>query len=231
MAIVQADQASGAANFPPSSVAFTSPISVGDVLVCVVILLTTSSSGTQTISDTVNAGNYTLLNSLRDTTNASGTSFIYYKVATSTGTPTVSISQSSDQFGNIYIARYTGFTGTVTPDSTLNGASGRFTSASTIAVSCTPITTNSNNELLLGTFVSNPNEATTSATVTGWTQVNGSTFGGPFYYSVVPTSGTNNSFTATLNGLAAWSTVFAGLYGVGGGGGGNNQSGLLLGLL
>lgn len=213
-AITLADQASGAANFPPSSIAYTANISVGDVLFAAVVLLSSSSPGTQHVTDTVNTGNWTLLNSQEDAGSTSGI-FIYWIVANAGGaTPTVSVSQTSDQFGNIYIARFTGFVGTVAADSTLNGAAGQFHAASTTAVSCTPITTNFNNELLVGATAIAPGSFT-GATVTNWTQVNGSTFGGPWYYAVVSTSGTNNSFSATLASAAAWQMVFGGVEGSG----------------
>ncbi len=214
MAITLQDHANGSAGGgPPPSVAFNTAVSIGDVLIGVVHSESGSSPGTVTVSDNVNSGNYSPLNSYLD----SGTSSwigIFFKVANASGTPTVSVAESNNLFGKMNILRFNGFVGTPTADATMD-ATGPFTGATT-AVSCSPITTNFNIELLITGNVRSSGSYT-SANITGWTAFDGATFGSDVYYAVEATSGTTNNFAGTLGSAGAWQSVFAGIYDAGGG--------------
>jgi hypothetical protein len=209
MAITLADSAGGFGNVgdpPPSQALTNAGMAIGDVLTCLVYLNQTGSPGTQTVSDNVNSGNYTLLNTQSDA-GSSSRLYLYSKVAnaTSGSAPIISVSQSNAQFGHLCVARFTGFVGTPTVDASL--ATNKFNSVSTTAVSCTPITTDFNTELLIcGAFYGS---SIFPSVPTGWTTI---TSDGATFYAVVPTSGTNQSFVGTLNTAIAWQTIFAGIY-------------------
>ncbi|MGA7524688.1 MAG: hypothetical protein WBW84_19725 [Acidobacteriaceae bacterium] len=209
MAITQADFETGASSDPPPSVTFNTAAAINDVLVCLIFNNEATSPGTITVSDNVNSGNYTLLNSHLDANSASGL-FIYAKVVNTAGTPTVSVSESAVQYGHLDIARYTGFIGTPTFDATMN-ATGPFIGTGT-AISCSPITTNFANELLISASARS-SVGLTSITPSGWTPYDGSSYGSTMYYAVETTQGTTNNFVATLNASASWQNVFAGIYG------------------
>lgn len=210
MAITKQDRVLGTSAFPPAATAFNTPCSIGDVLICMIELNSSSSPGTTTVSDNVNSGNYTLLNFHLDTGSASSFG-IYFKVANAAGTPTVSASLASSQFGALEISRFNGFVGTPTPDATIN-ASGPFVATGTTAISCSPITTNFNNELLLTCQGFNPTNTYTTPTISGWTALDGGTFGSPSYYAVEVSSGTTNNFVGTYGASTSWQNVFAGIY-------------------
>jgi hypothetical protein len=211
MAITLADSAgsfSNAGDPPPAQALTNAGMAIGDVLTCLVYLNQTGSPGTQTVSDNVNSGNYTLLNTQSDA-GSSSRLYLYSIVAnaTSGSPPTISVSQGSAQFGHLCVARFTGYAHIPTVDASL--ATNKFNSVSTTAVSCTPITTDFNTELLIGgTFTGS---SFFPSVPTGWNAVTGDTSAAT-YYAVVPTSGTNQSFVGTLNAAIAWQAIFAGIY-------------------
>ncbi len=207
MAITLVDHATGTAGYPPPPVAFNTPCSIGDVLICEFVG-GAADQGVTTVSDNVNSGHYTLLNYQYDATTTTSNG-IWLKIANAAGTPTVTITQTNPDYGSLYIARFNGFIGTPTVDASL--APNKFNNASsTTTVLCSPVTSNFNNELLLASFYAN--SAQTSATVANWTAVDGTTYGTLFYYAVVPANGTNNSFAATLLNPVPWQSIFAGIY-------------------
>src|ERR1700685_4751388 len=145
MAILQQDYKAGSAGGgPPPATTFNTACSIGDVLVCQVISESGGNPGTITVSDNVNTGNYAPLNSYVDAGTSTGIAW-FFKVANASGTPTVSCTESSNQFGQLIIARYNGFLGTPTADTSMTGV----VTGTTTSVSCSRITTNFNNELLL----------------------------------------------------------------------------------
>jgi hypothetical protein len=204
MAILRQDYKAGGTGSPPPGVAYNNPCSIGDVLVATIQVSSGGNPGATTVSDTINSGNWTLLNFQLDLTNSLSWLGTYFKVANAAGTPTVSCSQTSNQFGQLIIARYNGFVGTPTADAGITAvANGTGT-----AVSCSPITTNYTNELLLVTQVSG---TFTTSTITGWTAMNGNTFGSPFYQSIETSSGATDNFAGTLGSSGGWAVVAAGI--------------------
>lgn len=209
MTIAQVDWATGGGGTPPAPTPYNVACAIGDVLVCHVRSLSGTSPGTVTVFDNVNSGNYTFLNASLDAASASWLG-IFFKVANAAGTPTVSCTESAAQFGQLDIARYNGFTGIPTADASMTGAPFAFTGTGT-AVSCSPITSNFNTELLL-TAQFRAAGGYVGGTIPGWTAADGLTFGSPFYYAVEASSGTTNNFAGTLGTSQSWNSVFAGIY-------------------
>jgi len=183
-----------------SGTAFASSVPAGDVIV---VFLKATTAAAPTVTDNVNTGNYTELNSFADSTNGRWM-YVFFKQATATGTPTVSVSGPS---GNIVIVDFTGFVGTPTADPTPNGGNG---SASSATYSITPVDTGFNNCLILGGTSQTSNNP---AIASGWTAA-GAAGGGPLkgQYAVIATSGTNTPFTGALDTTTAYDAVTAGIY-------------------
>jgi hypothetical protein len=127
------------------------------------------------------------------------------------GTPTVSISEVTEDYGYLAIARYNGFVGTPTVDTSMNLV---FTGTGT-SISCSQITTNFTNELLLVGMYSSSGFSIPSPT--GWTPFNAVEYGTDLYYAVEPTSGTTNNFVGALGSSVSWNVITVGIYDATGG--------------
>lgn len=170
-----------------------------------IVVIMAGNVSAATITDNVNSGSYTVVGTYSNPTAA-----IFYKVANATGTPSITIGNTSSNYITADISAYTGFTGTPTLDphytaETFSGTSATLTGS--------PITTNYSNELLvIGTEY--PTTFGTG-TATGWTALQGNWNNGGAGYAILPTSGTTNNFSATINASEPWKLNLAGFYDAG----------------
>ena len=205
MAITLSQSVLGSTSYPPPAASFVSNVPIGDYIVCAVITPGGQGNpGTVSVADSVNTGNYTVLNTYYDSTNTAYVA-LFGIVANAGGMPTVTATLQNGQGGQIIIADFTGFTGTITVDSALVGtAEGTGT-----AVSLTPVTNANANELILCAAYVNFGWA--SSPPSGWTGASTTQTG--LYYAVVASASQNTPFTGTLGSSAAWDVAVAGLYG------------------
>ena len=204
MGITLSQSVLGGSGDPPNATAFLGNVPKGDVIVCSVFCVGNGTLGTISVAESVNTGSYTQLVNYQDATNGS-TAALYYIVANTAGTPTVTATCSTPEYGGICIADFTGFTGTITSDAgaitTARGSSG--------SVVDTPVTNAFANELMLATAGLGVGWASAPAT---WNEVP-STFQTGMYYAVIATASQNTPFSGTLGSTGVWDIATAGLYG------------------
>lgn len=176
-------------------------VSVGQAIV--VLISSSASFAAPTVSDNLDAGNYIEL----EGTDAEGLStYLYYKVVTTAGTPVISASTPSD--AEIVANYVSGFLGTPTADSTV-AATNSSAGSSTMTINAA---SNFNNEVLL---ISLETSASGMSGASGWTYwVGCSDFSCVGWYAIedAPTS---NNFSLTLDGDGTWVVAVAGIYDAG----------------
>ena len=184
---------------PPAGCTLSASIGVGQV----VVAFTQGGTlpGTATVSDNVNSGDYSILQSF-----PAENMVIYWKITNAAGTPTVTVTNPGG-FSYIWCMGITGFSGTPTSDAAIqNTASGTSTTPTISAIN------NFNNEVMLvGVGIS----YTQSVTVSGWSAAV-STDKGNGFYSIEASSGTANNFNGSWGTSQAWFIQLAGIYDAGG---------------
>jgi hypothetical protein len=193
------------------SVVMNNACAPNDLIHAVAQFLNADFNAPPTLSDSVNAGNYTFIGAFFDATNH----FLiahYYKIANATGTPTISTGSvaavGSGAGGKVAAARYTGFVGTPTLDaSCVLGANGTGT-----AIAGPALVTTKTPELLVGAACL---EANPTASGNNWTQNAAAANGQCFYsYNVITGAiGTTSQWTYTGSASSIWGILNAGLYG------------------
>lgn len=183
-----------ALNTSPLTITFTTSQAVGNVIECAAEVTGGATTSGLTVSDSLNGSYGSAIATALDTTNSVAYAH-FWKVVTTSGTPTVTVTMS----GRFIVAQcnaYTGFVGTPTVDSAMTQIWGPF--AATTSFSFSPIVTAQNNEILSmfvgsGSFIN-------SGTPTGWNASGGNWAGN---YKIAASSGTSATFAGTLN-VSSW---------------------------
>ena len=183
---------------PPAAQIFGSSIPSGSVIIK--FLMGTSCS-TDTVSDNVNTGNYTLMVTYA-TGGANGPLCIFYKVTNATGTPTVSVTTGGFTYTDQLAIE--GFTGTPTVDVAIQA-----TNTATSATESIAATSLHANEVMLvaedfGTSNITVSGANYTPDVSGSWAVLG--------YSQIEATTTTKNFSATLAASTTWHVQLAGVY-------------------
>jgi hypothetical protein len=138
---VGSDTAVAATSFAQT---YGSAVTSGNTLIALVSISTSCAGGiTITVSDNVNAGNWTSIGNQVDNSNCSESGF-FYKQTTGAGTPTVTASTPSSQFYTLIILEYSGLSGGVDQSASTNN-----TNVSTITTPSVT-TTNANDLIVVG---------------------------------------------------------------------------------
>jgi len=183
---------------PPANQTFGSSVPSGSVIVKFIM---GPGCSTDTVSDNVNSGNYTLMVTYA-TGGANGPLCIYYKVTNATGTPTVSMTAGGYSYTDQLAIE--GFTGTPTIDVGIQAHNTGTSSTQSINA-----TSNFNNEVMLvandfGTSNITVSGANYTPDVSGTWAVIG--------YSQIEATPTTKNYSATLAASTTWFVQLAGVY-------------------
>jgi hypothetical protein len=196
-------------NVNPGTTALTQTVHAGDVIIAVTAGWANGSSNALpiTVSDNVNSGDYTLINSTFVYPQLPGYfAAVWYKVANATGVPKVTFSSSSG-WGSTFgcVMSVTGWAGVPTVD---DGASTyNYNNSGTSTTQGGTVSSAHNNEVLLAAPW---NVVYIDSQPSGWTAF-GSGTTDTCYYAVKATAGANN-FSGPLSSASDWLTLFGGLY-------------------
>jgi hypothetical protein len=187
----------------------THTVQKGDVIIAVTAGWTNDSTNVFpiTVSDNVNSGDYTLINSQFVYPQLAGYfGAVWYKVANASGVPTVTFSTSSG-WGSTFgcVISISGWSGTPSVDNGASTSSDDTSGTSTIQGG--NVSSGYDNEVLLAAPW---NQNFINSVPAGWTQFGGGSTD-TCYYAVKATAGANN-FAGPLAAASDWLTLFAGLY-------------------
>jgi hypothetical protein len=189
--------------------ALATSASVGDLIVaCAFHNNNTGSDFSDTVSDNVNSGNYSIAYSALFGFSGGCQFVVAWKVCNASGTPTVTYTNFS-QGGFISAMRWNGFTGLLTIDPSQSTGNNAFSSA----VNSGNIVTAANNELVVGwSWIAGLTPPTNPA---GFTTRIGSTSQQVIGFDLIAsTLGTTENLNFTVANTAWWAGIF-GFYGAG----------------
>jgi hypothetical protein len=204
-ALTVAQHAASSGSAATQTITLTSSVAAGQAII-IGIEAASNSVSYSSVTDSVNTGQYTHIAHAHDATNGNMLDE-YFIVATSTGTPVITIVSTGFTTYNGYAISVNGFAGVPAWDSatyTSNGTTyAATTAATTLAITSLPVTSH-NNEILVE--IGNGGSGFISS-FPGWTIP-----AGTLAYAIVATAGTDKSGTITWGSSAVSDALFTGIY-------------------